>query len=255
MIGIIGGTGWLGGAFARAMIESGFIDADALVLSNRSGSHPLAEQGVRLVASNQQLIDLCDTVIIAVRPEQFNALNIQLGDSVLISLMAGVSCAGIHATTGATRVVRAMANAAVEIRQSFTPWFCDSELSEAEGDFVQRLLECVGVANRVPTEDCIDYLSALSGTGPALPALLMTALARQAVAAGVPQDVALKAARGVVVGASQLLNAHDAQQMIDSLVAYRGVTAATLQSLLDADFDGLVGEAVLAGANVARAGM
>jgi pyrroline-5-carboxylate reductase len=254
-IGIIGGSGWLGCALAKALISKGFVDAGQLIVSNRSGVHPLPESGVQRVANNQQLVDACDIVIIAVRPEQFQALTIQVRGKLLISLMAGVPAAAISAATGASKIVRAMANAAVDIGQSFTPWHCDQQLAESESSFIQRLLECVGTARRVPTEDCIDYLSALSGTGPALPALLMTALYKQAVAAGIPDDVALNAARGVVVGASQLLANHDPQQMIDTLVGYRGVTAAALQNLIAADFEALVGQAVLAGATVARRGL
>jgi pyrroline-5-carboxylate reductase len=122
-------------------------------------------------------------------------------------------------------------------------------------EFIQGLLACVGTASRVPTEDAIDYLSALSGTGPAFPALLMTALANQAVAAGIPEDVAQSAARGVVLNASQLLANAEPQDLIDSLVAYKGVTAAALQSLMDAGFEDQIGRAVQAGADVARKGM
>jgi pyrroline-5-carboxylate reductase len=254
-IGIIGGTGWLGGALAKALLASACIDAERLVLSNRSGGHPLADRGVRLVASNQALVDVSDTVIIAVRPEQFPALGIRAPGKTVISLMAGVSAQTISAVTGAVTVVRAMPNAAVDIRQSFTPWFCAAALSSAQREWVQRLLESVGTAGEVPTEDCIDYLSALSGTGPAFPALLMTALARQAEAAGIPADIAQRAAHSVVVGASQLLIEHDPHAMIDSLVAYRGVTAAALQSLQGAGFSAMVGEALQAGAAVARKGL
>lgn len=254
-IGIIGGTGWLGGALAKALLGSGFIEAGQLLLSNRSGSHPLGERGARLLTSNQQLVAASDTVIIAVRPEQFNGLNIQAPGKLVISLMAGVTAHTISAATGATSVVRAMANAAVEIQQSFTPWHCRTELTGAQRDFVQRLLECVGTASEMPEEDHIDYLSALSGTGPAFAALLMTALTQQAMAAGIPADIARQAAQGVVVGASQLLAAHDPQAMIDSLMSYRGVTTAVLQTMQDGHFETLVGKALQAGAAVARGGM
>ncbi len=100
--------------------------------------------------------------------------------------MAGVPAASISAATGADAVVRAMPNAAVEIRQSFTPWYCAGNLVECDRQWVQRLFECVGSADEVPDEDCIDYLSALSGTGPAFPAMLQMALTNQAVAAGIP---------------------------------------------------------------------
>jgi pyrroline-5-carboxylate reductase len=254
-IGIIGGTGWLGGALAQALNDSGFISADRLFLSNRSGRHPMAEAGARLMTDNQALVDASDTVIISVRPEQFKALRIDASGKRVISLMAGVPSQLIAEATGASWVVRAMANAAIEIRQSFTPWHCANELASSEVEFIQGLLACVGTASRVPTEDAIDYLSALSGTGPAFPALLMTALANQAVAAGIPEDVAQSAARGVVLNASQLLAKAEPQDLIDSLVAYKGVTAAALQSLMDAGFEEQIGRAVQAGADVARKGM
>ena len=241
-IGIIGGTGWLGGALARALLETGFTPADQLIVSNRSGRHPLADTGAQVMADNQALVDASDVVILSVRPEQFKALNIQASGKRVISLMAGVTSRAIRSATGACVVVRAMPNAAIEIRQSFTPWHCAQGLNDADVAFIQGLFECVGTASRVPTEEGIDYLSALSGTGPAFPALLMTALTRQA-------------ARGVVVSASQLLANHDPQAMIDSLVAYKGVTAAALQCLIDAGFGEQIGRAVQAGADVARKGM
>lgn len=254
-VGIIGGTGWLGGGLAHALLDTGFIPANQLIVSNRSGSHPLADTGVQVVADNQALVEASDVVILSVRPEQFKALNIQASGKRVISLMAGVTSQAISAATGASVIVRAMPNAAIEIRQSFTPWHCAQGLDASEVAFIQGLLECVGTASRVPTEDGIDYLSALSGTGPAFPALLMTALTRQAVIAGIPEDVARQAAKGVVVSASQLLANHDPQGMIDALVAYKGVTAAGLQSLIDAGFEEQIGRAVQAGADIARRGM
>jgi len=173
----------------------------------------------------------------------------------VISLMAGVPAAAISAATGADVIVRAMPNAAVEIRQSFTPWYRVGNLVEHDRQWVQRLFECVGSADEVPDEDCIDYLSALSGTGPAFPAMLQIVLTDQAVAAGIPLAIAQRAAQGVVVGGGQMLASRDPRQMIESLMAYRGVTAAALQSMVDQNIESIVGRAVNAGAEVARRGM
>jgi pyrroline-5-carboxylate reductase len=254
-LGIIGGTGWLGGALAQAVLETGFLRADSLFLSNRSGRHPLQASGAQLLIDNQAVVDASDTVVISVRPEPFSELTLDASGKRVISLMAGVTSQAIAEAIGATVVVRAMPNAAVAIRQSFTPWHCSSELTPAAVAFVQGMFGCVGMASRVPTEQCIDYLSALSGTGPALPALLMAALMRQAVAAGVPEDIAQDAARGVVVNASQLLATTEPHALLDALKAYKGVTAQALQSLEDAGFERLIGDAVHAGAEVARGGM
>ena len=253
-LGIIGGTGWLGRAIAEALLASGFIEPDRLLISNRSGVSTF-EPGVRLLVDNQQLVDLSDIVVLSIRPDQFRELQINARGKVVISLMAGVPAAAISAANGADVVVRAMPNAAVEIRQSFTPWYSVGKLLESERQWVQRLFECVGSADEVPDEDCIDYLSALSGTGPAFPAMLQMALTNQAVTAGIPLAIAQRAAQGVVVGGGQMLASRDPQQMIESLMAYRGVTAAALQSMADQNIESIVGRAVKAGAEVARRGM
>lgn len=253
-LGIIGGTGWLGRAIAQALLDSGFIGPDRLLISNRSGVSTF-EPGVKLLADNQQLVDLSDIVVLSIRPEQFRELKIDARGKLVISLMAGVPAAAISAATGADVVVRAMPNAAVEIRQSFTPWYSAGSLGEHDRKWVQRVFECVGSADEVPDEDCIDYLSALSGTGPAFPAMLQMALTNQAVAAGIPLAIAQRAAQGVVVGGGQMLASRDPQQMIESLMAYRGVTAAALQSMVDQNIESIVGQAVNAGAEVARRGM
>ncbi|MBS7415733.1 pyrroline-5-carboxylate reductase family protein [Pseudomonas syringae] len=254
-LGIIGGTGWLGGAIAKAVLAKGLLPAANLVISNRSGNHPLAQHGVCLVTDNQDLVDRSDIVIIAVRPEHFASLNIKATGKTVISLMAGVKAQAIAVQTLASAVVRAMPNAAVEIEQSFTPWYCSGGIEATTRTLVQCLFECVGTAAEVQEEDFIDYLSALSGTGPAFPALLMTALANQAVAAGIPSDIAQLAAKNVVVNSSQLLASRDAQQMIDALVAYRGVTAEALQVMIQGHFEELVGRALQEGAAVARRGL
>lgn len=254
-LGIIGGTGWLGGAIARAVLAEAVLPTGQLVISNRSGSHPLAQQGACLVSDNQHLVNRSDVVIIAIRPEHFAALKINATGKIVVSLMAGVTAQAIAEQTCASSVIRAMPNAAVDIGQSFTPWFCHGDTSAATKRFVQRVFECVGSAAEVWQEDFIDYLSALSGTGPAFPALLMTALANQATAAGIPEEVARLAARNVVVNSSQLLATHDPQQMIDALMAYRGVTAAALQTLTQGHFEAQIGQALQAGAAVARKGL
>ena len=254
-LGIIGGTGWLGAAIAKAVLAKTLVPTGNLIISNRSGSHPLAQQGACLVTDNQDLVDRSDVVIIAVRPEHFASLDINATGKTVISLMAGVTVQSIAAQTLASAVVRAMPNAAVDIEQSFTPWYCSHAVEATTKSLVQRLFECVGTAAEVQKEDFIDYLSALSGTGPAFPALLMTALANQAMLAGIPRDIAQLAAQNVVVNSSQLLASRDAQQMIDALVAYRGVTAAALQTMSQGHFEEQIGRALQAGAAVARKGL
>jgi len=59
----------------------------------------------------------------------------------------------------------------------------------------------------------------------------------------------------VVVGGGQLLAGREPQALLDALMAYRGVTAAALQSMTGQNFEDIVGRAVQTGAQVARRGL
>ena len=101
--------------------------------------------------------------------------------------------------------------------------------------------------DQVPSERQIDYLSGLSGTGPAYPALLAAAMMEDAVAFGVPPEIARRAANAVIVGAGRLLEREDAApaDTVRSFLAYRGVTAADIEAMRGVGFDAAVGKSTI----------
>jgi pyrroline-5-carboxylate reductase len=240
-VGIIGGSGWLGRSIAQAMLEQAFIRPEALVLSNRSASHPLSTAQwpqVTVTRDNQALVDRCNVVIVSVRPEQFSQVRIEAGNSLVISLMAGVSVEELIEHTGSRQVIRAMANAAAEIGKSYTPWLAAPAVSAEQKAYAQRLFETFGSADEVFDESHMNYLTALVGTGPAYPALLARSLCDDALSRGLAPAVARRAAHAVVVEASQLIGKqHSVDELLQVLSSYRGVTAAGLEAMLTNGFD------------------
>lgn len=234
-IGIIGGTGWLGRSIATALLDSGFVGLESLILSSRSGELKGAEgslASVQVTDDNQRLVGLSDVVILSVRPEDLAAVKIDLADTLLVSLVAGVSLHDIALHSGARRVVRAMPNAALELRTSYTPWLANEQVDGPDKILVQRLFETCGEADEVFSENDLDYLTALSGTGPSYPALLAKALYDGAIAQGLSETVARRAVTGVVVHASQLISeTRGFEALLDTLVGYRGVSAAGIQGM------------------------
>lgn len=205
-VGIIGGTGWLGSAIARSMLDGGFIAASQLVLSSRAPDAGLTDRpDVACLADNRELAARADIIILSVRPSQFPAVDIDTSGRLVISVMAGVSVATLAARTGTSRIVRAMPNATAEIGKSYTPWFAAEDASSADKVFVRQLFETCGTTDEVFREADIDYLTGLSGSGPAFPALLAKAMLEHALARGLPRDIAMRAVTGVIAGASQLL--------------------------------------------------
>lgn len=240
-IGIIGGSGWLGRSIAQAMLDKAFIKAESLILSSRTGASPFPpETGfeVMLTRDNQALVDRSDVVVVSVRPEQFPGVRINAENTLVISLMAGVSLRDVAAHTGSHQVIRAMPNAAAQIGKSYTPWLAMDSVTPEQKAFTQRLFQTCGAADEVFTEQHLNYLTALVGTGPAYPALLARAMLDHALASGLPVSIANRAVKAVVVDASQLIGgSRSLDQILQTLISYRGVTAAGLEVMIAEGFN------------------
>ena len=240
-IGIIGGKGWIGGAIARAAVGAGLLPPGALSLSSR-GAPPgwLAE--AHWTRDNQALADRSELVVLSVRPGDWPAVAVAAPGKLVISVMAGVPLADIAARLGTERVIRALPNAAAEVGRSYTPWTARAGVTDADRAVARRLFESFGAQDEVATEAEIDYLTGSSGTGPAYPALLGLALTRDAVAHGVPPEVARRAAVATLVGAGRLFETGGGglEETVAAFLEYQGVTAAALRAMRAAGFDAAV---------------
>lgn len=251
VLGIIGGGGWLGHAVARAVVEAGLLGPGSLILSSRSPGRARATlPEARWTDDNQALVEASDIVVVSVRPAQFGGVRVDMRGKTAVSLMAGVSSPVLVERLGTSQVVRAMPNAAAEIRRSYTPWFAAPSVPQQDRDRVGALFACCGAADEVPSEAHIDYLTGLTGSGPAFPALLADAMVRDAVERGLDPALARRAVVAVVAGASQLLEGPTApSEVVDAFVEYRGTTAAAIGAMLGGGFR----DAVRAGLRAAEA--
>ena len=240
-IGIIGGNGWIGGALARAAVGTRFMEAGDLTLSCRS-EPPDWLPGATWTHDNQALANASDVVVLSVRPQDWDAIAVSATGKLVVSVMAGIPLADIAARTSSPRVVRALPNAGAEVGQSYTPWTATAAVTDADRETVRGLLASFGSGDAVATEAEIDYMTGLSGTGPAYPALLAVALIRDAVAHGLPPEVARRAVTAMFIGTGRLLeaNGEDPEDTVAAFVDYRGVTAAGIAAMRAAGFDAAV---------------
>jgi pyrroline-5-carboxylate reductase len=234
-VGIVGGTGWLGGAIAHALLNSGVVASEFLWISNRSGQRKGFEtwSGVRVTSDSQELMGHCHTVLLSVLPQDFPALRIDARDHLLVSVMARVSIAGLQEHTGASAVVRALPNAAAELGKSFTPWFASEAVTAREKSFVATLFGSCGETAELQDEAQIDYFTALTGSGPAFLAFYADCMIRAAVSAGIDPGLAERAVRQLFRGGGALLteSPQPPAEIVQSFVNYAGTTAAGLRAL------------------------
>ncbi|KQS82411.1 pyrroline-5-carboxylate reductase [Rhizobium sp. Leaf453] len=246
-IGVIGGAGWLGGAIAEAVLDASVASPEDLALSYRS-QRPDRFPGAFWTTDNQALADRSDIIILSVRPADWASLKIDAADKLVVSVMAGIRLEALCAQHNTRRAVRTLPNAAVEARKSYTPWIATRDTGEAERATVRMIFDACGVQDEVRSEADIDYLTGLTGSGPAFPALLAAAMMMDAIAHGLDRDVARRAVNTVLVGTGRLLEQRDdcPADTVKTFLDYRGTTAAAIETMRTAGFDAAVARGLTA---------
>ena len=109
-----------------------------------------------------------------------------------------------------------------------------AEVSEAQRLVADALLRCVGIVEWLDSEDLIDAVTAVSGSGPAYVFHLVECLAEAGVAAGLPAELAGRLARATVTGAGELLFQSDLapETLRQNVTSPGGTTAAALEILM-----------------------
>ncbi|MTH79060.1 pyrroline-5-carboxylate reductase family protein [Paracoccus aestuariivivens] len=233
-IGIIGGTGWIGSALGCALIETEILSASDLTILNRSGPRPdYFGHDVYWAKDCGDLVDRSEIVIVSVRPQDWADLGLDPKDRLVISVMAGVPISAIT-----PRTIRAIPNAAAEIRKSYSPWVAGPDVTRQDRQTVGRILGAIGNADELTDEAQLDLMTALPGAGPAYPALLAVAMIRFLEDRDVPKPVAERATQAVICEAAQLLSGRmpEVGDIVQAYLDYNGTTAAGLREAERAGF-------------------
>ena len=120
----------------------------------------------------------------------------------------------------------------------------------AQRDITTQLLGAIGRVEWVESEEQIDMVTAVSGSGPAYVFYLAECLAKAGEAAGLPPELAARLARATVEGAGELMFQEPQtapSQLRINVTSPGGTTAAALKVLMaDAGLAALMERAVAA---------
>lgn len=197
---------------------------------------------------------LCETeaVVLACKPQQFNAIDQNLADAaggkLILSILAGTTLTRLgEKFTKARNIVRTMPNTPGQIGAGVTAFTPLRELSEKDYGIVEKTLSSLGNFHEVEEED-LDAVTALSGSGPAYVFEFAAALRDAGVNAGLPHELAESLSVDTLLGAAMLLaeSGASAEDLRNAVTSPGGTTAAALQVLEAADFRDLIDQAVAA---------
>jgi pyrroline-5-carboxylate reductase len=234
------GAGKMGGAMLDGWLALGLDPRYAAVLEPQPAREltALAGRGLRLNPT-ASAIGEASAIVIAVKPqlaaEVIPGLASYVGaGTVVVSIMAGQTLDFLEqAFSQRAALVRAMPNTPAAIGRGITVAVPNVRVSGRQRELVHALLSATGAVEWIADEALMDAVTAVSGSGPAYVFLLVEALARAGVAAGLPAELAAKLARTTVAGSGELLQRSplDPASLRQNVTSPGGTTAAALEVL------------------------
>lgn len=181
-----------------------------------------------------------DLVVLAVKPQVMPKIlpdYAHLNQACFVSIAAGTTLATLAAGLGDVAIIRCMPNTPAAVGKGVFGICANDRTSPAQLDLVKTLLAVSGTVLAVATEDDIDRITAISGSGPAYLFHFIEALAEAGRRIGLPEEIATAAARGTVFGAAALAEqaSEDAAQLRRNVTSPNGTTAAALEILMGND--------------------
>jgi pyrroline-5-carboxylate reductase len=235
-------VGFVGSGNMAAAIARGWSGEFERMLFSDSGSgraQALAEELGGEVASNPEIADRADFVVLAVKPDKLEEVAPQLaGATEVVSVLAATPLERLRvALPGAEQVLRVMPNVGVEVRRGV---LC---IAGTVGEEARWKLGLLGHVVEIPEGD-FDAATAVMGCSPAYLALAVEAIADAGAQDGLDPELALELVVETTLGTAELLRRHHPADVRRAVASPGGSTEAGLQAL-DREGAGAVFEAAV----------
>lgn len=172
-----------------------------------------------------------DVVLLSIKPDVFRGFPHTAEGKLVISVMAGVTLEEISQKMKTERVVRAMPNLPVSAGEGVTGWIASEACKEADLELVRDLFGKMGVEVEVESEDALNRLTSISGSGPAYFYYFCELMEEKAKELGFSEEEARRLANQTMIGAAALLNGRSAKELRESVAAKGGTTEKAIEAL------------------------
>ena len=234
---ILLGCGKMGSAMLKGWLTKGF-DPKSIWVEDPHPSDWLIGTGVNV---NLNLPPEPTFICIAIKPQMIPKILPKLshygnGLCVFLSIAAGVKISSFEALLGQkTPIIRAMPNTPAEIGLGITAQIANENVSKDAFEVAGKLLSAIGEVVNLNSEDQMDAVTGLSGSGPAYVFYLIDALAVAGRGQGLDKELAMKLAKMTVLGAGKLaaISSVVPSDLRVNVTSPNGTTEAGLNILMD----------------------
>ncbi|MEN9916214.1 MAG: pyrroline-5-carboxylate reductase [Pseudomonadota bacterium] len=214
----------------------------------------LRNLNINLTVDNRQAVQMADVVVLAVKPQILNAVAIEIADliqekkSLVISIAVGINLKNIahYLSDQSLSIIRCMPNTPALIGYGATGLFANQNCSILQKNAAESLFQSVGITVWLATEEQIDTVAALSGSGPAYFFLFMEALEEAAIDLGLSKETANLLTLQTALGSAQMAikDEKSLAELRQQVTSPGGTTQQALNFLKNSHFSDMIKRAL-----------
>lgn len=194
--------------------------------------------GIEVLTNNRFLTMDSDVIFIATKPNYVAHVLEEIKDELtpeklVVSIAAGVSTKKIENILGHQRVIRVMPNTPALVKEGMSGVCKGAYATEDDAEFVMKLLSGIGKCIEV-SEDQIDIVTAISGSGPAFFYQVIEDMARAGEKLGLDYEKSLMLATQTALGSAKMIENRGeltVQTLIDNVATKGGCTFVGIQTM------------------------
>ncbi|MBP5992687.1 MAG: pyrroline-5-carboxylate reductase [Acinetobacter sp.] len=195
----------------------------------------LQAKDIHVTDNNIDAIRDADIVVLAVKPQVLadvlKPLNGLFTDKLIVSIVAGAEIETISAFTGTEMVVRVMPNTPALVQTGAHGLFAYPVVDDAKRELASQVLAATGLTLWVKSEDQIDAVTAVSGSGPAYFFYMMESMIRAGKNMGLDEKTATALTLQTALGAAQMAitSSNTPAELRKNVTSPNGTTQAALE--------------------------
>jgi len=199
--------------------------------------------GVTTALQMDDALKQCDVIVLAVKPQQMRQVadNLKpfIGTQLVLSIAAGIRSADLSRWLGDHQaIVRAMPNTPALIGKGITGMVAMAAVSAEQRAAADAILRAAGTTMWLDSEDLIDPVTAVSGSGPAYVFYFMEAMQQAALELGLTAEQGVELAKATFAGSVELaIRSPEPLSLLRERVTSKGGT--TYAALTSMENDGV----------------
>ena len=207
------GAGNMASSLAGGLIAKGY-DPLQITMSDVNEQALQSCRSLLGVNTGRDNISACkkaEVIILAVKPQVMETVITPLKEvanernALIISIAAGITIEKLKQWLGNDLpYVRCMPNTPALVETGATGMYANENVSERHRELTKSILSAVGLALWVDSEDQIDAVTAVSGSGPAYYFLVMEAMVEAGKSLGLSEQVAKQLTLQTALGSAQM---------------------------------------------------